>query len=81
MAWIRTIAPGEAQGKLAELYRAAVQRAGRVYEIVRLMSLSPATLESSIGFYRAILFAREGLSRAQREMLAVVTSRANDCHY
>jgi alkylhydroperoxidase family enzyme len=81
VAWIRTIAPREAQGKLAELYRAAVARAGRVYEIVRLMSLSPVTLESSIGLYRTILFAREGLSRAQREMLAVVTSRANDCHY
>jgi alkylhydroperoxidase family enzyme len=81
MAWIRTIDPSAAQGRLAELYRAAVRRAGRVYQVVRAMSLSPAVLESSIALYRTVLFAPEGLSRAQREMLAVVTSRANRCHY
>ncbi len=81
MAWIRTIEPSEARGRLAELYQAAVRRAGRVYQIVRAMSLSPAILEASIGLYRTILYAPEGLSRARREMLAVVTSHANRCHY
>ena len=81
MAWIRTIAPGEAGGKLRELYEAAVRRAGKVFGIVRVMSVSPRTLEASMGFYTALMHAPSPLSRRQREMLAVVVSRTNGCHY
>ena len=59
----------------------AIQRAGRVFGIVRTMSLAPRVLKASMGLYRAIMFAEAGLSRRQREMIAVVVSRANDCHY
>jgi alkylhydroperoxidase family enzyme len=81
MAWIRTIPDGEATGRLRDAFRAAVARAGRVFAVVRLMSLSPHTLDASMGIYRAILYGPSPLTRRQREMLAVVTSRANDCHY
>jgi alkylhydroperoxidase family enzyme len=81
MAWIRTVADGEAEGALKRLYDAAVKRAGRVYRIVAAMSLAPRTLEASMGLYREVMFGPSELTRAQREMLAVVTSRANDCHY
>ena len=81
MAWIRLIADDEATGRLAKSYRAALDRAGRVFGIVRTMSLAPAVLDASMGLYQRVMFAREGLERYQREMLAVVVSRANDCHY
>ena len=81
MTWIRTIAEEQAEGSLARSYAAARARAGRVYGIVRTMSLAPAVLDASMGLYLRIMFATEGLRRHQREMLAVVTSRANDCHY
>jgi alkylhydroperoxidase family enzyme len=81
MTWIRTIAVHEAEGKLAELYRQAVQRAGRVFGIIRTMSLAPRVLEASMGLYLSVMFAHQGLSRRRREMIAVVVSRANDCHY
>jgi alkylhydroperoxidase family enzyme len=81
MSWLRTVAPGDARGLLAKLYDEAVQRAGRVYQIVRAMSLSPPTLQASMALYRQVMFGASDLSRAQREMLAVVVSRANDCHY
>ena len=81
MTWIRAIPPEEATGKLKQLYDAAVRRAGRVFHIVRTMSLQPAVLESSMAFYSHVMFGRGGLTRRQREMLAVVVSRANDCHY
>ncbi|MEM7309339.1 MAG: carboxymuconolactone decarboxylase family protein [Planctomycetota bacterium] len=81
MAWIRTVAPGEARGKLAQIYEAAVSRAGRVFGILRVMSLNPTTLESSMELYKRAMFGRSELTRAQRELLAVVVSRANDCHY
>ena len=81
MTWIRTVPNAEARGRLRELYDQAVARAGRVFGIVRLMSPNPRSLEASMGFYRAVMFGPSPLSRRQREMLAVVTSRANDCHY
>ncbi len=81
MTWIRTVAAGEAEGRLKQSYDAARQRAGRVFGIVRAMSLAPAVLDASMAFYARVMFAREGLARYQREMLAVVVSDANDCHY
>ena len=81
MPWIRTIAVDEASGKLKLHYDAAIRRAGRVYSIVRSMSLAPAVLEASMKLYRAIMFAPEGLTRRQREMVAVVVSSVNRCHY
>ena len=84
MAWIRTIADGEATGRLKRSFDAAIARAGRVFEIVRTMSLAPATLDASMGLYRAVMYGPQGptgLDRRQREMLAVVVSATNDCHY
>ena len=81
MTWIRTFSVGEATGRLKKTYDAAVARAGRVFGIVRTMSLAPAVLDASMGLYQRVMFAREGISRRQREMLAVVVSRTNDCHY
>lgn len=81
MPWIRTFQPDEASGRLRRLYEEAVARAGRVFGIVRAMSPNPRVLEASMAFYRAVMFGPSPLSRRQREMLAVVTSRANDCHY
>jgi alkylhydroperoxidase family enzyme len=45
------------------------------------MSLNPSVMEASMGLYRTLMFGRSPLSRVQREMLAVVTSKANDCFY
>ena len=81
MAWIRTIADDEAQGVLARVYADARGRAGRVYGIVRAMSLQPPVAEASMALYGRVMFGSGGLTRAQREMLAVVVSRENHCHY
>ena len=82
MPWIRTLGAEEASGRLARTYRAAVERAGRVFGIVRTMSLHPAMLDASMALYAAIMKTDAGdLSGRQREMLATVVSRVNDCHY
>lgn len=81
MAWI-TIAPvAAATGLLKAEYDAAMARAGRVWQIVRIKSLNPPALKQSIGLYATIMRGDSPLSRVQREMLAVVVSRVNDCHY
>ena len=81
MPHIRLIDEGDAEGVLREEYDAAVERAGKIFNIVKAMSLRPAVLRRSIELYREIMFGRSALSRAERELLAVVVSRANDCHY
>ncbi len=81
MTWIRTIEPEEATGRLKKSYDAAVLRAGRVFGILKTMSLAPPILDAAMGLYQRIMFADEGLARYQRELLAVVTSQANNCHY
>jgi alkylhydroperoxidase family enzyme len=81
MTWIRTVGVNQATGSLKRSYDAALARAGRVYGIVRAMSLAPPVLDAAIELYVRIMFAPGGLGRERREMLAVVVSRANDCHY
>ncbi len=81
MPWIRTIPVEAAEGRLADSYRAAVGRVGYVAGILRAMSLAPAVLDAAIALYRCVMFAPTGLARHQRELVAVVVSRANRCHY
>ena len=81
MAWIKLVADDEATGRLKRMYDAAIERAGRVFEIVRTMSPNPPVLEKSMAFYVQVMKGLSGLSRREREMLATVTSRANDCYY
>jgi alkylhydroperoxidase family enzyme len=45
------------------------------------MSQNPRAMKASMGFYLAIMYGPSPLSRARREMLAVVVSATNGCHY
>ncbi len=81
MAFIRTIDENEADGQLARVYEAAIKRAGRVYNIIKIQSQSAPALQSMMQLYQAVMLGESPLSRAQREMMAVVVSKANNCHY
>ena len=81
MPHLRLIEVDEATGELKLEYDAAIGRAGKVFNIVKAMSLSPRVLARSIELYREIMFGDSELSRTDRELLATVVSRANDCHY
>ena len=78
---VRLIDVDEATGALKHEYEAAVARAGKVFNIVKALSLRPDVLKRSMELYRAIMFGDSELSRQERELLAVVVSTANDCHY
>jgi alkylhydroperoxidase family enzyme len=71
----------EAEGLLADEYDAAVERAGKVFNILKSMSLNPPVLKASMELYKAIMFGPSGLSRKERELLATVTSAQQNCHY
>jgi alkylhydroperoxidase family enzyme len=81
MAYIETVPPDEVDGRLASLYEAAVKRAGRVYEILRIQSPNPAALEASMRLYTTVMHGPSPLTRVEREAIAVAVSRANDCFY
>ena len=82
MPYIRVISIEEATGLLKRLYENAIRRAGRIWNIVAIMSVQPRTMQASIdGMYATIMFGESGLSRAQREMIAVVVSATNRCPY
>ena len=81
MAWIKTVDEDDARGQLGRIYEGMVKRAGRVYNIFKIQSNNPAALKSCIELHAAVMRGESPLSRAQREMIAVVVSRANECHY
>ena len=82
MAWIRTVDETEATGVVKEEYDAALARAGQVYNIVKLLSVRPKSMRPFIELYIAIMFDEDSpLSRMQREMIATVVSKVNECHY
>lgn len=82
MAWIRTVDETEATGIVKEEYDAAITRAGQLYNIVKLLSVRPKSMRPFIELYIAIMFDEDSpLSRMQREMIATVVSKVNECHY
>ncbi len=81
MAWIRQVEAGEAEGLLKAQYDAALKRAGKIYNIVKISSLKPLFVKTSMDFYVALMKRPGQLTRARREMIAVAVSRANDCFY
>ncbi len=82
MAWIELIAPERATGLLKQLYDAAMKRAGRIYNVIKLQSRRPKVLRASTQLYMEIMHSPDSpLSRAQREMIATVVSRTNECFY
>ena len=81
MPWIKVIEPADATGELKKEYDAATERAGKVFNILKVQSLNPGALQASMHMYRATMFGPSDLSRADREMLATVVSWANRCFY
>ena len=78
---LRLIEEGEATGVLKAEYDAAIARAGKVFNIVKAMSPNPDVLHRSMELYKGVMFGPSQLSRQERELLATVVSRENDCYY
>jgi hypothetical protein len=49
--------------------------------ILKCHSLNPEALRAHVSLYRTVMFGESGLSRSEREGIAVCVSVANDCHY
>ena len=81
MSWIDEVDVSEADGKLAEMYAALIEQRGKVSNILKVHSLSPEAMGNHLDLYMTLMFGKSGLSRAEREAIAVVVSANNDCDY
>jgi len=82
MAWIRTVPDTETTGRIGKTYKAAIARAGRVFGIIKLMSIQPEVLDTAMALYAITTTSpRSPLPRWFRELVAVKVSAANDCFY
>ena len=81
MAYIDIIEIEDAEGIVKQEYDKGNRRAGRVFNILKIMSRSPLALKESMRMYLAIMYGESELSRVQREMLATVVSQVNHCYY
>ncbi len=80
--WIHWRLNEEATGPLKDVYRASIRQAGRVWNIIRLMSLRPSTLQAALRLYTSTMQrSSPRLGRPEREMIALVVSALNGCAY
>lgn len=81
MAWIQIIHEHEAEGKLRETYEKLTEPWGGVDNIMKIHSLNLPSLHAHFELYKTLMRGRSDLSRVQREMIAVLVSTTNHCHY
>ncbi|MFO8064774.1 MAG: peroxidase-related enzyme [Spirochaetota bacterium] len=81
MARIDVIEPDAAEGRLKEIYDEIERTRGKIAEVHKIQSLNPETITNHMDLYLNVMFGKSPLKRYQREMMAVVVSRANGCTY
>ena len=81
-AWIRTVDESQATDHVKAMYDALIKQRGWVPNIVKVHSIRPDGLRAAMQMMNATMYSQtSGLTRAQREMIAIVVSVANRCHY
>ena len=81
MAWIPMIQEDEAESELKEWYDKLREPWGGVDNIMKIHSLNFNTLKGHHELYLSAMKGTKDLSYFQREMIAVVVSNVNRCHY
>lgn len=81
MSWIKTINENDASGVLYKIYSQLIEDRGKVSNILKVQSLNPKAMKAHLDLYMSLMFGKCGLSREEREMIAVAVSKANNCPY
>lgn len=82
MSWIRQVPDGEWTGELEPLRERVVDpQHGRVDEIMAVHSLNPAGMAAHDALYRSAMSGTASLRKVERELVALVVSLENHCHY
>ena len=81
MAWIDTINVRDADGSLKDQYAKLKDSRGGVDNILKIHSLNPESLDAHVRLYKTIMYGKSPIRRVNREMIAVLVSSINQCHY
>lgn len=81
MVWIRVVEVPEAQGETLTFYQQYLDRLGYVPGIMQASSLNEPVMRAHYDLYRKIMYGPSDLTRVQREMIGLVVSSLNECHY
>ena len=82
MSWIETIDAEDWDGELREMRdRVADPRSGEVDHIMAIHSLNPRSLVAHQVMYESAMRGTATLRKIDRELIAVVVSSINECHY
>lgn len=66
---------------LQVVFAKCVDKLGLVPNVLATYSIRPQRLRNFMAMYNEIMFSESGLSKLEREMVAVVVSSANRCYY
>ncbi len=82
MSWIDEVDDADAVGELRQLFdEARDPETGRLDHILRIHSLHPRGLRAHLTLYAAVMRGTKTLRKVEREMIALVVSGLNGCHY
>jgi uncharacterized peroxidase-related enzyme len=81
LTWLRVPAREELPAEVLAVWDASLERLGFVPNVLRAFALRPAHLLAWTAHYDELMKGEAELTRAEREMIAVVVSVANDCAY
>ena len=82
MAWIEVVDERDASARLPDLYGPMVDPVyGRVDNILQIHSLHPEGMRAHWGLYGEVMTGTPTLPKVDRELIALVVSAINDCHY
>ena len=69
--------PDDVRARIVEVER----KAGFIPNVFLALAHRPAEFRAFFDYHDALMLKDGGLSKAEREMIVVATSAANDCHY
>jgi uncharacterized peroxidase-related enzyme len=81
MSWIQEVNITDSSGELLEIYKEIKDKRGKISNIMKSQSLNPKIIKNHMDLYINLMFGSSGLSREEREFIAVTVSVINNCDY
>jgi uncharacterized peroxidase-related enzyme len=81
ICWLDVPGADEVPDEVKELWAKPLEKLGFVPNVLRVYAVRPRHLRLWNDFYDELMRGDSGVTKAQREMIAVVVSTANRCHY
>jgi uncharacterized peroxidase-related enzyme len=81
LCWLDVPGENDVPAAVKELWAKPLEKLGFVPNVLRVYAIRPRHLELWNAFYDELMRGESGLTKAQREMIAVVVSTTNRCHY